>query len=151
MRHGALVKHASAHVHADGDEEDDGKDAARAHAARLVRLDSGAGVRGPDIEEVGALVWRAADVAHDGLFAHHLVVADEGEGGRLAPLPVGLLLLVFFRRPDARLIVVAAVRCAQVYRPSLVVVAAAAAAAAPPPELVLGLGFLTAWGSVCIL
>lgn len=146
MRHGPLVKHASTHIHTDGNEEDDGKDSTGPHAARLVRLDAGAGMRGPDVKEVGAFVWCAADVAHDGLLAHHLVVADEGEGGRLAPLLVGLLLLVLFGRPGARLIVVAAVRCARVYRAPLVV-----AAAAPPPELVLGLGFLTARGSVCVL
>src|SRR3569833_400029 len=85
MRHRPLVENTTNKVYQKGDKENDGKDASRADAPRLVRLDPRAGVLRAHLEEVCAFV-RRADKGDDGLGARGVAVAEEGEGGGFPPL-----------------------------------------------------------------
>ena len=93
MRNSALVKHATNDIHQHGNKKDDGEDAARPHAARLVGLGARTRVLRAHLEEVGALVRVGADEG-EGCGRVGVVVAEEGDcGGFVAE---GGLFVFFF-------------------------------------------------------
>ena len=93
MRNSALVKHTANDIHQHGNKKDDGEDAARPHAARLVGLGARTRVLRAHLEEVGALVRVGADEGEGGRGVR-VAVAEEGDGGGF--VAEGLFLFFFF-------------------------------------------------------
>lgn len=79
--HIPVVEDTSSKVDDDGDDDDNCKDAAGAHASWLVGFHTGTGMLRAHDKQVGAFVWVGADKGNSSGGADGVAVASESEGG----------------------------------------------------------------------
>lgn len=83
--HRPLVEHASREVHRQRDQQYQRENTPGAHASRLVRLGARARMLRAHLKEVGTFVGIGTHEVHRGVYVYRVMVAEEGDGGRLAP------------------------------------------------------------------